>query len=68
MCGTSSHPTPTAVQPCSLALAALPVKQVSVERLFSAIRLLLSDLRVEGVVYDHGEEMVTMRVFSETGE
>ena len=34
----------TAVRPCSRALAALPVKRVSVERLFSAIRLLLSDL------------------------
>ena len=37
---------PTAVRPCSLALAALPVTQVSVERLFSAMRLLLSDLAV----------------------
>ena len=35
----------TAVRPCSLALAALPVTQVSVERLFSAMKLLLSDLR-----------------------
>ena len=36
---------PTAVRPCSLALAALPVTQVNVERLFSAMRLLLSDPR-----------------------
>ena len=36
---------PTAVRPCSLALAALPVTQVSVERLLSAMRLFLSDLR-----------------------
>ena len=36
---------PTAVHPCSLALAALPVTRVSAERLFSAMRLLLSDLR-----------------------
>ena len=33
------------MRPCNLALAALPVAQVSVERLFSAMRLLLSDLR-----------------------
>ena len=30
---------------CCQVLAALPVTQVSVERLFSAMRLLLSDLR-----------------------
>ena len=36
---------PTTVRPCSLALAALPVTRASVERLFSAMRLLLSDLR-----------------------
>ena len=36
---------PTAVRPCSLALAAIPVTQVSVVRLFSAMWLLLSDLR-----------------------
>ncbi|KAF0304524.1 hypothetical protein FJT64_002717 [Amphibalanus amphitrite] len=36
---------PAAVQSCSLALAALPVAQVSIERLFSAMRLLLTDLR-----------------------
>ena len=35
---------PTAVRPCSLALAAIPVTQVSVVRLFSAMWLLLSDL------------------------
>ena len=46
MCGTSIPSHPTAVRPCSsLALAALLVTQVSVERLFSAMRLLLSDLR-----------------------
>ena len=38
-------PNPTAVRLCSLALAALPVTYVSVERLFSAVRLLLRDLR-----------------------
>ena len=32
------------MRPCNLALAALLVTQVSVERLFSAMRLLLSDL------------------------
>ena len=36
---------PHCVRPCNLALAALPVAQVSIERLFSAIRLLLSDPR-----------------------
>ena len=36
---------PTALRPCRLAFAALPVTQVSVERLFSAMRLFLSDLR-----------------------
>ena len=36
---------PIAVRPCSLALAALPVTQVSTERLFSAMRLLQSGLR-----------------------
>ena len=36
---------PTAVRPCSLTLAPLPVTQVSVERLFAAMRLLLSNLR-----------------------
>ena len=36
---------PTAMRSCSRALAALPVTQVSVERLFSAMELLLSDLR-----------------------
>ena len=35
---------PTAVRPCSVALAAIPVTQVGVERLFSAMWLLLSDL------------------------
>ena len=36
---------PPAGRPCSIALAALPVTQVSVERLLSALRLLfLSDL------------------------
>ena len=34
---------PTAVRPGSRALAVLPVTQVNVERLFSAMRLLLSD-------------------------
>ena len=33
------------MRPCHLALAALPVTQGSVGRLFFAIRLLLSDLR-----------------------
>ena len=36
---------PEAMRSCSQAPAALPVTQVSVERLFSAMRLLLSDLR-----------------------
>nr|XP_057906399.1 uncharacterized protein LOC131103824 [Doryrhamphus excisus] len=36
---------PAAVQTTSLALAALPTTQVSVERLFSAMKLLLTDLR-----------------------
>ena len=36
---------PTAVRPCNLEPAALPVTQVSFGRLFSAIRLLLSDMR-----------------------
>ena len=44
-CGGDLYPTTTAVRPCKLELAALPVAQVSVERLFSAKRLLLSDLR-----------------------
>ena len=35
---------PTAVRPCSVVLAVIPVTQVSVERLFSAMWLLLSDL------------------------
>ena len=43
MYGTSSNPA--AEQSCSLALAELPVTQVSVERLFSAMRLLFTDLR-----------------------
>ena len=38
-------PYPTAVRPFGLALATLLVMQVSVERLFCAMRLLLSDLR-----------------------
>ena len=33
------------MRPCILALAALPVTQVSVERLFSEMRLLLSGQR-----------------------
>lgn len=36
---------PGIIQPASMALAALPVTQVSVERLFSAMKLLLTDLR-----------------------
>ena len=36
---------PTAVRLCNQALAVLLVTQVSVERLFSAMRLLLWDLR-----------------------
>ena len=36
---------PSAVRLSNQALAALPVTQISVERLFSAMRLLLSDLR-----------------------
>ena len=42
-----SYPSPTAVLPCSLEPAELrlPAKQVSVERLFSAMRLFLSDPR-----------------------
>ena len=45
-CVIPSNPLPTpAVRPCSLALAALPLTQVSVGRLLSAMRLLLSDLR-----------------------
>ena len=36
---------PEIIQPASMALAALPVTQVSVERLFSAMKLLLTDLR-----------------------
>ena len=35
----------TAVRLCNQALAAIPVAQISVERLFSAMRLLLYDLR-----------------------
>ena len=51
---------PTAVRPCSLALAALPVTQVSVERLFSAMRLLLSDLRSR-LKQDAVEAMLLLR-------
>ena len=51
---------PTAVRPCSLALVALPVTQVSVERLFSAIRLLLSDLRY-WLMQDAVEAMFLLR-------
>ena len=36
---------PEEVQDCCFTLAALPVTQVSVERLFSAMKLLLTDLR-----------------------
>ena len=36
---------PASTQPCSTVLASLPVTQVSVERLFSAMKLLLTDLR-----------------------
>ena len=35
---------PTALRLCNFTLAALPVTQVGVERLFSAVRLPLSDL------------------------
>ena len=48
---------PTAVRPCSLALAALPVTQVSVERLFS-MRLLLSRSRLKK---DAVEAMLLLR-------
>ena len=43
MRGTASYPT--AVWLSNQALAALPVSQVSVDRLFSAMMLFLSDLR-----------------------
>ena len=50
---------PTAVRPCSLALAALPVTQVSVERLF-AMKPLLSGL-LSRLKQDAVEAMLLLR-------
>ena len=47
---TKSPSHPTAVWPCNLALAAITVMQVSVGRLFPAMRRPLSDLTVQDAV------------------